>query len=88
MENSFMKDLYYGRVQPSERDFPKSKEAIKAERDVQSAKGNLLHHLNPMQKSLLDIYIEKESLLEAHNEYDAFLEGFHLASQLMLQALR
>ena len=34
-----------------------------------------------------DTYIEKESILEAHNEYEAFLEGFHLASQMMLSAI-
>ena len=75
MENTFMKDLYYGKVQPSERQFPNSKETAKAAKDVQSA------------KSLLDTYIEKESILEAHNEYEAFLEGFHLASQMMLSAI-
>ena len=87
MESNFMKDLYYGRIQPSERQFPNSKETIKAAKDVQSAKGNLIHHLTPMQKSLLDTYIEKESILEAHNNYEAFLEGFHLASQMMLSAI-
>ena len=63
MESNFMKDLYYGRIQPSERQFPNSKETAKAAKDVQSAKGNLIHHLTPMQKSLLDTYIEKESIL-------------------------
>ena len=82
-----IEDLYFGQIQPCERNPYKSAEYKKAASEVQSARDKLLKRLNPEEKQLFANYQEKENMLFNREEFSVFLEGFQLATKLLLEAL-
>ena len=82
-----IEDLYFGQIQPCERNPYKSAEYKKAVSEVQSARDKLLKKLNTEEKQLFANYQEKESLLFIREEFSIFLEGFQLATKLLLEAI-
>ena len=53
-----IEDLYFGQIQPCERNPYKSAEYKKAASEVQSARDKLLKKLNPEEKQLFAYYQE------------------------------
>jgi len=85
--NSFVKDLYYGRISPWERDRPKDPEYTNIGRKISKLQEHFKNTLPPEEmKKLeeLEILHAQSSSIES---YENFVCGFHMGILLTIGAV-
>ena len=84
---SILEELWYGNIYPNEQSIKKDSEYAEALRKVVEEKDSLLPSLAPeLQRGiekLLDVQMEAAVIAER----DAFVMGFHLAVQILVDGL-
>lgn len=84
---NILEELWYGNIYPNEQSIRKDSEYAQALRKVADEKENLLPSLSPeLQKGIekiLDVQLEAAVIAER----DAFVMGFRLATQLLVDGL-
>ena len=80
----FMKLLYKGKLDFSNGN-DLGTEPIR--REVQSARDRLYKKLNDEEKAIFDEYQSKSQELLGHMSFNAFLDGYHTSSNLLLKAI-
>lgn len=84
---NILEELWYGNIYPNEQSIRKDSEYAQALRKVADEKESLLPSLSPeLQKGIekiLDVQLEAAVIAER----DAFVMGFRLATQIMVDGL-
>lgn len=82
-----IQDLYFGNVLPNEREVHKNSDYRMASKEAEAARDEFEKQLTDAQKALFNDYVDKHNFASMYLEFTAFLEGFRLASRLLVEAL-
>ena len=82
-----IEDLYFGNIMPSERDVYHNADYKKAIKEAEAVRSEFEKQLTDAQKVLFNSYVDKTNFASVYSEFDSFLCGFRLASNLMAEAL-
>jgi len=82
-----IENLYFGNIMPSERDVYQNADYKKAIKEAEAVRSEFEKQLTDAQKVLFNSYVDKTNFASVYSEFDSFLYGFRLASNLMVEAL-
>ena len=82
-----LKDLYFGRIQPSERSIREGGEYEKLDREATAAEEAFRCELSKEGKQIYDAFRQKEGDLIEAADCDSFIKGFRLGMKLLLAVL-
>ena len=84
---NILEELWYGRINPSQRMQPDDKSASKLTEQIVEKEDELAPLLSDETKEILDQMREKQLDLSIANEKKAFISGFCLGAKLMLEVM-
>ena len=82
-----LEELWYGNIYPNERSFRKDSEYAQALRKVVEEKECLLPNLAPELRKAVETLMDVQLEAAAIAERDAFVMGFRLAAQIIVDSL-
>ena len=83
-----LEDLWNGDICPSEKPYTETMSLKILIDNIHKQKQKLLEALDEKQRKLLDMYIELESDLIEQSSKEAFINGFKLGSDMMIEVLK
>ena len=83
-----LEDLYYGRVIPHEHGIKSGSEYEKLLSCVIRYEDNLVPTLTEQQKEIFEKYKDYKSDIDGMNELEAFINGFRLATKIMMEVVQ
>lgn len=86
MKNT-IENLYFGNIMPSERDVYCNADYKKAAKEAEAVRDEFEKQLTDAQKVLFNAYVDKTNFASVYSEFSSFLEGFRIATHLMVEAL-
>ena len=84
---SILEELWYGRINPSQRTQPDDKSASELTEQIVEKEDDLAPLLSHEAKEILDQMREKQLDLSTSNERKAFISGFRLGARIMLEVM-
>ena len=84
---NILESLYFGNINPSEQCFSKGSEYEAFIQALCKAEEALLCDLTPDQRLVYDRYTLVQCELQTLSNQEAFIDGFKLGAQLLLEAL-
>ena len=82
-----LEELWYGRINPSQRTQPDDKSASELTKQIVEKEDELTTLLSEKAKEILDQMRDKQLDLSTSNEREAFISGFRLGSRIMLEIM-
>ena len=82
-----LSDLWFGNIAPHERPIPPSREYRQMLKTLSGLGEQIRETVSPEQKKLLDKYEKIYTTVISINEEDAFIVGFRLGAQIILEVL-
>ena len=79
-----LKDLWYGKVNLSERYGRRGSEYMKLTKETSDCIDRLIEELSPKCVELLDEFLDKHMLLNSISEEDTFIRGVRIGAQFIL----
>ena len=84
---SILEELWYGRINPSQRMQPDDKSAAELTEQIVEKEDELAALLSDEAKEILDQMRDKQLDLSTSNEREAFISGFRLGARIMLEVM-
>ena len=84
---SILEELWYGRINPSQRTQPDDKSASELTEQIVEKEDELAPLLSDEAKEILDQMRDKQLDLSTSNERKAFISGFRLGTMIMLEVM-
>ena len=84
---SILEELWYGRINPSQRTHLDDKSASKLIEQIVEMEDELVALLLDEAKEILDQMRDKQLNLSVSNERKAFISGFRLSARIMLEVM-
>ena len=84
---SILEELWYGRINPSQRAQPDDKSASELTEQIVEKEDELAPLLSDEAKEILDQMRDKQLDLSTSNERKAFISGFRLGARIMLEVM-
>ena len=84
---NILKELWYGRINPSQRTQPDDKSTSELTEQIVEKEDELAPLLSDEAKEILDQMREKQLELSTENEQKAFISGFRLGARIMLDVM-
>ena len=82
-----LEDLWEGKINPSERGYPKGGEVAKITHEVNEYLHTFLKELSPAGKTTFDNYYDKSIDLQSIAERDSFIRGVRIGARFVLDVL-
>ena len=87
MDSLILKNLYNGKININEQ-IPNSKEYSTLVKDSNIILEKIINTLNNNQKALLNEYIEKQSQITSIDCEQKFIDGYKIASKLIIAGIK
>ena len=84
---SILEELWYGRINPSQRTQPDDKSASELTEQIVEKEDELAALLSDETKEIMDQMRDKQLDLSTLNERKAFISGFRLGARIMLEVM-
>ena len=84
---SFVEELWYGNLMPSEEYSPNDEEKAKLKKEYKRALDALEHTFSPAQRELFEQYCTAEVGYASFFERRAFCKGFRYGARLLLDVV-
>ena len=84
---SILEELWYGRINPSQRMQPDDKSASELTEQIVEKEDELAALLSDEANEILEQMREKQLDLSTSNERKAFISGFRLGARIMLEVM-
>ena len=82
-----LEELWYGRINPSQRTQPDDKSASKLTEQIVEKEDELAPLLSDKANEILEQMREMQLDLSTSNEREAFISGFRLGARMMLEVM-
>ena len=84
---NILEELWYGRINPSQRTQPDDKSASELTEKIVKKEDELAPLLSDEAKEILEQMRDKQLDLSTSNERNAFISGFRLGARIMLEVI-
>ena len=84
---NILEELWYGRINPSQRSQPDDKSASELTEQIVEKEDEFVPLLSDEAKEILEQMREKQLDLSTSNERKAFISGFRLGARIMLEIM-
>ena len=84
---NILEELWYGRINPSQRTQPDDKSAAELTEQIVEKEDELAALLSDEAKEILDQMRDTQLDLSTSNERKAFISGFRLGARIMLEVM-
>lgn len=83
----FLKDLWYGNINPSERYARRGSEYKKLTEEANDCMDRLISELTPTGVEALEEFLDKQMMLHSLSEEDTFIRGVRIGAQFILDVV-
>lgn len=79
--NSFIKEFYYGNIDPQARSFKQNKEVLRDMKTLTDCEEYLTNNLHGLEKQKFIDFVDASAAVSDESVLDSFITGFRLGAQ-------